>query len=100
MVIGDNVFIGQGSIILPNTKIGNNVIIGAGSVVAKDVPDNVVIAGNPWRVLCSFDEYIERNRVAMQHKPVFNKIFTEKTKEDWDQMVAILKANGGAGFDL
>ncbi len=98
--IGDNVFIGQGSIILPNTKIGNNVIVGAGTVVAKDVPDNVVIAGNPWRILCTFDEYIERNRVAMQSKPVFNKIFTEKTKEDWDQMIAILKANGGAGFDL
>lgn len=98
--IGDNVFIGQGSIILPNTKIGNNVIVRAGTVVAKDVPDNVVIAGNPWRILCTFDEYIERNRVAMQSKPVFNKIFTEKTKEDWDQMVATLKANGGAGFDL
>lgn len=98
--IGDNVFIGQGSIILPNTKIGNNVIIGAGSVIAKDVPDNVVVAGNPWRVLCSFDEYIERNRKAMQTKPVFNKIFTEKTPEDWDQMVEILKNNGGAGFDL
>lgn len=98
--IGDNVFIGQGSIILPNTKIGNNVIVGAGTVVAKDVPDNVVIAGNPWRILCTFDEYIERNRVAMQSKPVFNKVFTEKTKEDWDQMVAILRANGGAGYDL
>ena len=98
--IGDNVFIGQGSIILPNTKIGNNVIIGAGSVIAKDVPDNVVVAGNPWRVLCTFDEYIDRNRLAMQNRPVFNKIFTEKTPEDWDQMVEILKNNGGAGFDL
>ena len=98
--IGDNVFIGQGSIILPNTKIGNNVIIGAGSVVAKDVPDNVVIAGNPWRVLCTFDEYIERNRQAMYTRPVFNKIFTDKTPEDWGQMVETLKNSGGAGFDL
>lgn len=98
--IGDNVFIGQGSIILPNTKIGNNVIIGAGSVIAKNVPDNVVVAGNPWRILCAFDEYIERNRKAMQTQPVFNKIFTEKTTEDWEQMVEILKSNGGAGFDL
>ena len=98
--IGDNVFIGQGSIILPNTKIGNNVIIGAGSVIAKDVPDNVVVVGNPWRVLCTFDEYIERNRLAIQSKPVFNKLFTEKTPEDWDQMIEALKKNGGAGFDL
>ena len=98
--IGNNVFIGQGSIVLPNTKIGNNVIVGAGTVVAKDVPDNVVIVGNPWRVLCSFDEYIERNRMAMQEKPVFNKIFTDKTKEDWDLMIRELKDNGGSGFDL
>ncbi|MBQ2414264.1 MAG: acyltransferase [Rikenellaceae bacterium] len=98
--IGDNVFIGQGSIILPNTKIGNNVIIGAGSVIAKDVPDNVVVVGNPWRVLCTFDEYIERNKIAMHNKPVFNKIFTEKTPEDWNQMIETLKKNGGAGFDL
>jgi maltose O-acetyltransferase len=45
--IGDNVFIGAGSIILPNVKIGNNVIIGAGSIVTKDVPDNSLVAGNP-----------------------------------------------------
>lgn len=98
--IGNNVFIGQGSIILPNTKIGNNVIVGAGTVIAKDVPDNCVIAGNPWRVLCTFDEYIAKNRNAMKHKPVFNKIFYEKTPEDWQQMIAKLKENGGGGFDL
>ena len=98
--IGDNVFIGQGSIILPNTKIGNNVIIGAGTVVAKNVPDNVVIVGNPWRILCTFDEYIERNKSAMNEKPVFNKIFYEKSQEDWNQMINELKLNGGFGFDL
>lgn len=98
--IGNNVFVGHGSIILPNTKIGDNVIVGAGTIVAKDVPDNVVIAGNPWRILCSFDEYIGRNKHAMQEKPVFNKIFTEKTSEDWEQMINILSTNGGSGFDL
>lgn len=60
--IGDDVFIGYGSIVLPNTKIGNKVIVGAGTVVAKDVPDNVVIVGNPFRVICTFDEYVERNK--------------------------------------
>lgn len=98
--IGNNVFVGQGSIILPNTKIGNNVIVGAGTIVAKDVPDNVVIVGNPWRILCTFEEYIERNRVAMQKKPVFNKIFSEKATDEWELMVKILKENGGSGYDL
>jgi len=45
-IIGNNVRIGSNVTILP-VKIGNNVIIGAGSVVTKDVPDNVVIKGNP-----------------------------------------------------
>ena len=42
VTIGDNVFIGAGSVVLPNVKIGDNVIIGANSTVSKDVPDNVV----------------------------------------------------------
>lgn len=49
--IGDNAWIGGGSIILPGVTIGNNVTIGAGSVVTKDVPDNVMAFGNPCRVI-------------------------------------------------
>ncbi len=49
--IGNDVWIGGGSIILPGVTIGNNVVIGAGSVVTKNIEDNVVIAGNPARVI-------------------------------------------------
>lgn len=49
--IGDNVWIGGGTIICPGIKIGNNTVIGAGSVVTKDIPDNVVAAGNPCKVI-------------------------------------------------
>lgn len=49
--IGDDVWIGGGSIILPGVTVGNNVVIGAGSVVTKDVPDNVVIGGNPAKII-------------------------------------------------
>lgn len=49
--IGDNCVIGIGAIILPGVRIGNNVVVGAGSVVTKDIPSNVVIAGNPARVI-------------------------------------------------
>lgn len=55
--IGDNVFIGNGAIILMGSKIGNNTIIAAGSVVSGTYPDNVVIAGVPGRVVCTLDEY-------------------------------------------
>ena len=48
--IGNNVWIGANSIILPSVKIGNNVIIGAGSVVTKDIPSNSQVVGNPAKV--------------------------------------------------
>ena len=49
--IGDNVWIGGGAIINPGVKIGNNAVIGSGSVVTKDVPDNVVVGGNPAKII-------------------------------------------------
>lgn len=42
--------------------IGNNVIVGAGSVVHGNVPGDVVIAGNPARVICTLDEHLEKRR--------------------------------------
>lgn len=55
--IGNNVFIGMNSIILRGIKVGDNVIIGAGSVVTHDLPDNVVAAGNPIKIIMSLDEH-------------------------------------------
>lgn len=49
--IGNDVWVGGGSIILPGVTIGNNVIVGAGSVVTKNIPDNVIVAGNPARII-------------------------------------------------
>lgn len=49
--VGDNVFVGMNSIILPGITVGNNVIIGAGSVVTKDVADFSIVAGNPARLI-------------------------------------------------
>ncbi|MEE0762693.1 MAG: sugar O-acetyltransferase [Acutalibacteraceae bacterium] len=51
IVIGNNVWIGGGAIVLPGVTIGDNVVIGAGSVVTKDIPDNVIAYGNPCRVV-------------------------------------------------
>jgi len=59
ILVGDNVFIGVNSVILPGVSIGSNVIIGAGSIVTKDIPSNKVVGGNPARILCSVDEYKE-----------------------------------------
>ena len=56
ITIGDNVWIGGNACILPGVTIGNNVVIGAGSVVTRDLPDNVIAAGNPCRVVRQITE--------------------------------------------
>ena len=51
VTIGSHVWIGGGVRIVPGVTIGNNVVIGSGSVVTRDIPDGVVAAGNPCRVI-------------------------------------------------
>ncbi|KQU63211.1 maltose acetyltransferase domain-containing protein [Rossellomorea marisflavi] len=51
VTIGDNVWIGGRAIINPGVTIGDNVVIGSGAVVTKDIPDNVVVGGNPAKVI-------------------------------------------------
>ncbi|MGF1696282.1 sugar O-acetyltransferase [Vibrio kyushuensis] len=57
VAIGNNVWIGANSVVLPGVTIGENTVIGAGSVVTKDIPANVVAVGNPCRVLRDIGEH-------------------------------------------
>lgn len=56
VTIGDNVWIGGNTVICPGVHIGSNTVIGAGSVVTKDIPDWVIAAGNPCRVIREITE--------------------------------------------
>lgn len=51
VIIEDNVYIGVNSVIMRNVRIGRNSIIGAASVITEDVPPNVVVVGNPQRII-------------------------------------------------
>ncbi|WP_341780080.1 sugar O-acetyltransferase [Levilactobacillus sp. HBUAS70063] len=55
VTLGDDVWVGGGAIICPGVTLGNNVIVGAGAVVTKSFGDNVVVAGNPARVVKHLD---------------------------------------------
>lgn len=89
VVIGNNVFVGAGSVILPGVYIGNRVIIGAGSIVTKDIPDNSVAAGNPARVICTIDAYLEKEKAKMCAENTFVGL-------DWEKPDDIAKAVAAA----
>lgn len=56
ITIGDNVWLGGNTVVMPGVHIGNNVVVGGGSVVTKDIPDDVIAVGNPCRVLRKITE--------------------------------------------
>jgi acetyltransferase-like isoleucine patch superfamily enzyme len=73
IIVGDNVFIGIRSIILPGVCIGNNVIIGAGSIVTSNIPANCVAAGVPARVIKTLDKYADDIRTKVQNTKGLNR---------------------------
>ncbi len=76
--IGNMVFIGAGSIILPGVTIGNNVIVGAGSIVTKSIPENCVYAGNPAKFIMYTSDYITREKQKMNAENTFGEEFSER----------------------
>lgn len=76
VTIGNNVFIGAESVVLPGVTIGDNVIIGANSTVTHDIPENSVAAGTPARVICSLEEYLAKERARMENSPCYGEEYT------------------------
>lgn len=76
VTIGNRVFIGACSIILPGVSIGSNVIIGTGSVVSHDIPDGVIAAGNPAEVIGSIEDFVLRKKREMGIYPLFGEKYT------------------------
>lgn len=93
--IGDNVFVGINSVILPNVTIGDNVIIGAGTVVSKNVPDNSVVVGNPMKIVGTYDDNVGRNAEKIGTCPKFelNYNMTDADKKEMQE-----KLEGTVGY--
>jgi maltose O-acetyltransferase len=71
VTIHESCHFGARTVILPGVEIGPRSIVGAGSVVISDIPPNTLAAGNPAKVICSMDEYLEKHRQAMKTMPLF-----------------------------
>ena len=76
VTIGDNVFIGAETVILPGVTIGNNVIIGANSTVTYDIPDGSVYAGSPAKRICSLEEYLDKEKKRMKESILYGDEYT------------------------
>lgn len=81
--IGSKVFIGAGSVVCPGSSIGDRVIVGAGSVIRGQIPGNSVVIGNPAKVICSYDEYMKKNRDKMNQN-IFEKEINNMTLKEKD----------------
>lgn len=88
VTIGNNVFIGAESVVLPGVTIGSNVIIGANSTVTHDIPDNSVAVGSPARVICTLDEYLNKERARMETAPVYGEEYTLRGNVSMDKRLA------------
>ena len=73
IIIAENCFLGDSVIVLPNVTIGAGSIVGAGAVVTKDVRPGMVAAGNPAKVICSVEEYLEKVKKLAEEKTVYTE---------------------------
>ena len=76
VTIGNRVFIGAESVVLPGVTIGDDVVIGANSTVTHNIPSNSVAVGSPARVICTLEEYIQKEKERMRSAPVYDDSYT------------------------
>ena len=95
VTIGNRVFIGYGSIILPGVTIGDDVVIGAGSVITHDIESGKVAIGNPAEVKGTLDEFLARKKKEIKMYPVFGDEYNNANKKMKREMVEKMKDRYG-----
>ena len=69
--IRESCHIGSRTVVLPGVEVGPRTIVGSNSVITRSLPPDTVCAGNPAKVICSLDEYLERHRERLRKLPNF-----------------------------
>ena len=93
--IGNHVFIGANTTILPGVTIGDYAVIGAGSIVTHDVPARTVVAGVPAKEICDVDEYVARFQSQMNEANTFGDEYRMGYGLDESKKKEILAATDG-----
>ncbi|KZZ74061.1 hypothetical protein A3766_19085 [Oleiphilus sp. HI0132] len=97
VVIGNDVFVGVNSIVMPGVSIGNNVIVAAGSVVTKDVPSDSVIAGAPAKRIMSFGDYKKKVESSFVNNDELAEF--ENYQDKVYASIALQKQKNGEGIE-
>lgn len=98
VVIHESCHFGMGTIILPGVEIGPRSVVGSGSVVINDIPPNTLAAGNPAKVICTLDEFLDKHSKRIKSVPLFQyKLYDEKviTPERKEEMLKKLEKSQG-----
>jgi maltose O-acetyltransferase len=98
VTIHESCHFGMRSVILPGVEIGPMSIVGANSVVISNIPPHSVATGNPAKVICTLEEYLEKHKKAMAKMPIFPyKQYDYKylTSEKMQEMLARLEDTDG-----
>lgn len=90
--IGNNVFIGVNTIVMPGVCIGDNVVVAAGSIVTKSIETNKIVGGNPAKFICEFHDYEKKIKNSCCHDGELTGSASYK-----DKVYAALQ--GGKGID-
>lgn len=100
IIIHDNVFIGANVTILPNIEIGEGAIVGAGSVVTKNIPSNMVFAGNPAKPICTVEEYKQKLLKLKNDNNSFSDEYTMRKKINYEKKKELIEYSkiNGIGF--
>lgn len=99
VIIGNRVFIGAESVVLPNVTIGDDVIVGANSTVTRDLESGYVYVGSPAKKVCLTRDFIEKNKRLMETSPVYGEEYTtRKNVDDFKKEQMKQELNGKIGF--